>query len=84
MVGRDFLLRIPISRGRTVETPGMTEKSNISVAINGLAHRIAVEPRRRLADAIRGECGQTGTHIGCGHGICGACTVMVDGEPTRK
>ena len=45
---------------------------------------IAVEPRRTLADAIREDCGQTGTHIGCEHGICGACTVLVDGEPVRS
>ncbi len=41
-------------------------------------------PRRTLADAIREDCGQTGTHIGCEHGICGACTVIVDGEPVRS
>ena len=45
---------------------------------------IGVEPRRTLADAIREDCGQTGTHIGCEHGICGACTVIIDGEPVRS
>ena len=45
--------------------------------------RHRVEPRRTLVDAIRDECGQTGTHIGCEHGVCGACTVLVDGEPVR-
>ena len=45
---------------------------------------ITVEPRRTLADAIREDCGQTGTHIGCEHGVCGACTVIVDGEPVRS
>ena len=45
---------------------------------------ISVESRRTLADAIREECGQTGTHIGCEHGVCGACTVIVDGEPVRS
>ncbi len=62
----------------------MTHKSNITLTINGRAHAIAVEPRRTLADAIREDCGQTGTHIGCEHGICGACTVIVDGEPVRS
>src|ERR1044071_5791259 len=62
----------------------MTEKSAITLTINGRDHAISVEPRRTLADAIREDCGQTGTHIGCEHGICGACTVIVDGEPVRS
>ena len=43
-----------------------------------------VDPRRTLADVIREDCGQTGTHLGCEHGICGACTVLVEGEPIRS
>ncbi len=62
----------------------MTDKTDITLTINGRAHAIAVEPRRTLVDAIREDCGQTGTHIGCEHGICGACTVIVDGEPVRS
>jgi len=62
----------------------MSDKSNITLTINGRAHAIEVEPRRTLADAIREDCGQTGTHIGCEHGICGACTVIVNGEPVRS
>ena len=62
----------------------MTRKADITLTINGRAHAIAVEPRRTLADAIREDCGQTGTHIGCEHGVCGACTVIVDGEPVRS
>jgi len=62
----------------------MTNKSKITLTINGRDHVISVEPRRTLADAIREDCGQTGTHIGCEHGICGACTVTVDGEPVRS
>ena len=62
----------------------MTAKSNITLTINGREHAVAVEPRRTLVDAIREDCGQTGTHIGCEHGICGACTVLVDGEPVRS
>ena len=61
----------------------MTEKRDITLTINGHNHAIRVEPRRTLVDAIRDECGQTGTHIGCEHGVCGACTVLVDGEPVR-
>ena len=62
----------------------MTEKVEISLKINGREHRVAVEPRRTLVDVIREDCGQTGTHIGCEHGVCGACTVSIDGEPVRS
>jgi carbon-monoxide dehydrogenase small subunit len=61
----------------------MTDKTSITLTINGRPHAIAVEPRRTLVDAIREDCGQTGTHIGCEHGVCGACTVIVDGAPVR-
>jgi carbon-monoxide dehydrogenase small subunit len=62
----------------------MTDKTSITLTINGRAYEIAVEPRRTLVDAIREDCGQTGTHIGCEHGVCGACTVLVDGAPVRS
>jgi carbon-monoxide dehydrogenase small subunit len=56
---------------------------DVALDVNGRRHRIRVEPRKTLADAIREDCGLTGTHLGCEHGVCGACTVLVDGEPTR-
>jgi aerobic carbon-monoxide dehydrogenase small subunit len=62
----------------------MTAKVDITLNINGRDHAISVEPRRTLVDAIRENCGQTGTHIGCEHGVCGACTVVVGGEPIRS
>ena len=62
----------------------VTKKTDITLIINGQAHHISVEPRRTLADAIREDCGQTGTHIGCEHGVCGACTVLIDGAPARS
>jgi aerobic carbon-monoxide dehydrogenase small subunit len=62
----------------------MTDRIAISLTINGRDYPIRVEPRRTLADAIRDDCGQTGTHVGCEHGVCGACTVIVDGEPVRS
>jgi aerobic carbon-monoxide dehydrogenase small subunit len=62
----------------------MSDKSDITLNINGRDYAIRVEARRTLADAIREECGQTGTHIGCEHGVCGACTVIVAGEPIRS
>jgi len=61
----------------------MIEKVEITLNINGRDYPIRVEPRRTLVDAIRDDCGQTGTHIGCEHGVCGACTILVDGEPMR-
>ncbi len=68
----------------------MTEISPADVAVpvvlrvNGTDRRIAAEPRRTLADALREDCGLTGTHLGCEHGVCGACTVLLDGEPVRS
>ena len=62
----------------------MIDKIKISLNINGQIHNIAVEPRRTLADVIRDDCGQTGTHLGCEHGVCGACTILLDGEPVRS
>ena len=62
----------------------MNAKHDITLAINGQAYAIRVEARRTLADAIREECGQTGTHLGCEHGVCGTCTVIVDGAPVRS
>jgi aerobic carbon-monoxide dehydrogenase small subunit len=62
----------------------MTGKVSLNLNINGRTHAISVEPRRTLADAIREDCGQTGTHLGCEHGVCGACTVIVNGDPVRS
>jgi len=62
----------------------MTEKTDITLTINGSKHSIRVEPRKTLVDAIREDCGLTGTHIGCEHGVCGACTVILDGEAVRS
>jgi carbon-monoxide dehydrogenase small subunit len=59
-------------------------KVGVTLNVNGTDHAVAVEPRRTLADAIREECGQTGTHTGCEHGVCGACTILLDGEPVRS
>jgi carbon-monoxide dehydrogenase small subunit len=62
----------------------MSGQIDITLNVNGRTHAVRVEPRRTLADAIREDCGQTGTHIGCEHGVCGACTVLVDGDPVRS
>ena len=62
----------------------MSEQTDISLMIDGQVYAIRVEPRRTLVDAIREDCRQTGTHIGCEHGVCGACTVLIEGEPVRS
>ena len=56
----------------------------VSVNVNGSVYRAFVEPRKTLADFIREDCHLTGTHLGCEHGVCGACTVLVDGEAVRS
>ena len=62
----------------------MSEVHLVAMTVNGTRHEVAVEARRTLADVLRHDLGYTGTHLGCEHGICGACTVLVDGEPTRS
>jgi aerobic-type carbon monoxide dehydrogenase small subunit (CoxS/CutS family) len=62
----------------------MTDKIDIKLTINGRDHAIRVEARKTLVDAIRDDCGQTGTHIGCEHGVCGTCTVILGGEAVRS
>ncbi|MGW2033301.1 (2Fe-2S)-binding protein [Streptomyces sp. NPDC001356] len=55
----------------------------ITLTVNGTAHALDVEPRRLLADVLRDDLGLTGTHLGCEHGVCGACSVLMDGEAVR-
>jgi aerobic carbon-monoxide dehydrogenase small subunit len=57
---------------------------DITLTINGVPHAMQVPGRRLLSDAIRHEARLTGTHVGCEHGVCGACTVLVDGVATRS
>ena len=61
----------------------MSKTRAIRVTINGTAYERAVEPRLLLADFLRSTLGLTGTHVGCEHGVCGACTVLVDGDSMR-
>jgi len=56
----------------------------ITITVNGQPSEVAVEARRTLADVLRHDLGYTGTHVGCEHGICGACTVILDGAPVRS
>ncbi len=59
-------------------------ETEIVVQVNGSARRARVEPRLTLADFIRERCHLTGTHLGCEHGVCGACTVLLDGDAVRS
>jgi carbon-monoxide dehydrogenase small subunit len=61
----------------------MTDPVEFTLTVNGRAYPLRLEPRRTLLDALREECGLTGTHMGCEHGVCGACTVLLDGDPVR-
>jgi aerobic-type carbon monoxide dehydrogenase small subunit (CoxS/CutS family) len=60
------------------------ERSRVEIEINGRNYSGEIEPRLLLSDFIRHEAGLTGTHVGCEHGVCGACTVQLDGEPVRS
>lgn len=60
------------------------EKLSVNLHVNGRHHRLDVAPRWTLADVLRHQIGLIGTHIGCEQGVCGACTVLMDGEPVRS
>jgi aerobic-type carbon monoxide dehydrogenase small subunit (CoxS/CutS family) len=62
----------------------MTDRISISVTVNGATHTADVEPRLLLADFIRENLDLTGTHVGCEHGICGACTILMNGDSVRS
>jgi carbon-monoxide dehydrogenase small subunit len=67
--------------------PGLPEAATtvpVTVRVNGATHTRAVEARLLLSDFLRHELGLTGTHVGCEHGVCGACTVLLDGQPVRS
>jgi aerobic-type carbon monoxide dehydrogenase small subunit (CoxS/CutS family) len=62
----------------------MTDLHPITLTVNGREYTVAVEPRRLLVDVLRDDFGLTGTHIGCEHGVCGTCTVLLDGASIRS
>ncbi len=62
----------------------MTDRRKIIVTVNGVRHEREVETRLTLADFLRHQLGLTGTHLGCEHGVCGACTIHLDGEAVRS
>ena len=62
----------------------MPDRRTIGVTVNGVDHQRAVEPRLLLSDFLRHELRLTGTHVGCEHGVCGACTVLINDQPARS
>jgi aerobic-type carbon monoxide dehydrogenase small subunit (CoxS/CutS family) len=64
--------------------PAVAKPVSISIKVNGRMYRHGVEPRLLLSDFLRIELGLTGTHVGCEHGVCGACTILVNGESARS
>ena len=62
----------------------MSNLLDITVSVNGSGYDRTVEPRLLLSDFLRHELGLTGTHVGCEHGVCGACTILFDGQPARS
>ncbi|HTI17228.1 MAG TPA: (2Fe-2S)-binding protein [Trinickia sp.] len=60
------------------------ETTVIHLQVNGATHEVRCEPRKLLSDVLREDCRLTGTHVGCEHGVCGACTVQIDGKPVRS
>ena len=68
----------------TEQTEHSEARSDVHLRVNGAVHEIRVPGRRLLSDALRHDIGLTGTHVGCEHGVCGACTVLLDGRPVRS
>src|SRR5690349_24140000 len=67
-----------------MSSPTPEDLHDVRLHVNGSVHEVQVPARRLLSDALRHDCGLTGTHVGCEHGVCGACTVLVDGVPVRS
>jgi carbon-monoxide dehydrogenase small subunit len=70
--------------GSALGHPFMADPVPITLTVNGVERRCEVEPRLLLSDLLRIELGLTGTHVGCEHGVCGACTVLVNGDSVRS
>ena len=60
------------------------DSTRVELTVNGMAHQVDVEARWLLSDVLRHQIGLTGTHVGCEHGVCGCCTVLLDGHPARS
>ena len=77
---------IPVPNAGVFEVSGASDEElhEILLRVNGVEHALSVPARRLLSDALRHDLGLTGTHVGCEHGVCGACTVLLDGAPIRS
>lgn len=77
---------IPVPNAGVFEVSGASDEElhNILLRVNGVEHAVSVPARRLLSDALRHDLRLTGTHVGCEHGVCGACTVLLDGAPIRS
>ena len=62
----------------------MLDPVRLTLTVNGVDHQVEVAPRKLLSDVLRDDLGLTGTHVGCEHGVCGACTILIDGQPARS
>ncbi len=62
----------------------MSDDHSVSLTVNGNRHKVRVESRKTLADTLREECNATGVHLACEHGVCGACTILLDGQAVRS
>jgi aerobic carbon-monoxide dehydrogenase small subunit len=69
--------------GEQIDVP-MGGELDVTLRVNGVARQLRVPPRRLLSDALRHDLRLTGTHVGCEHGVCGCCTVLLDGRPVRS
>jgi carbon-monoxide dehydrogenase small subunit len=67
-----------------LESLPMPSQRHVDLIVNGKSYEVSIEPRKTLADVLRDDCGLTGTHLGCEHGVCGACTILVDEKPVRS
>src|SRR5260370_30893303 len=77
-------MRTHLQRRASMEWIKADTLTAVTLHVNGHRYRVAIEPRMLLSDFLRQECGLTGTHVGCEHGVCGACTVLVNGEAVRS
>src|SRR5581483_1228342 len=75
--------RLQERAGGSIDTSSGAEMLEFELSVNGERYAVRAEPRKLLSDALREDCRLTGTHVGCEHGVCGACTVLVDGRPAR-
>jgi aerobic carbon-monoxide dehydrogenase small subunit len=75
--------RSPSASGGVTGAGGGEQMLELNLTVNGTPYRVTVPSRRLLSDCLRQDLGLTGTHVGCEHGVCGACTVLLDGEPVR-